>query len=610
MVVLKKKRNLGLQRRIMIYAAVGLGILFTAWGLISRSSVDQISDLLLEERLTTAQSVSAAFSGELHHMRNDLAEDLENIYSTGSDAQQVTADAFTHLAAVDEFTYFGIQGLAIIGNNGGVVALAPQGFVPNQPQDISPGNVWPIDPFTTFIATNDSVTIVVSVPIIDEDGVAAGSAHAFVKAVGSAVPLVGFLPLDETLVSDQSGSEYHLEVVNQEGTSILGIGPKLHDAVGKTSTHWSLVEDVVLQGSQAVVSGGGENEVTALAVVPIIGTKMYLLAMREDDVSISAPARLQDLFILIGILGFAGAMLVVAVTTRRVVRPTSELTIAAKRMAMGDLTSPVTVWAEDEIGQLAESIESMRVQLAQASDQAARSNQKLEVNVAERTEQLKLALGQVISAQEAERKRIARDLHDDLAQDLIILTRKLEVARQHLNGDLLESNELDELIMLARTSLDSTRHISRALRPSVLDDLGLGPALNWAASELTKRSGIVVELDIASSDLNLSDEESLLLFRIAQEAFANIDRHSKASRAALSLNQSHGMTRMQIKDNGQGFELPVSMHELALSGHLGIIGMLERVELAGGTLTINSKRGGSLDQFNTTATALVPANSI
>ena len=599
----------------MIYAAVGLGILFTSWGVISRSSIDQVSDLLIKERLATAQSVSAAFSGELHHMRNDLAEDVEDVFSTGSNAQQITADSFNHLAAVDEFTYFEIEGLAVIGESGGVLALAPQGFAPDQPQGLESDNVWPIDPFTTFIATNDSVTIVVSVPIVDEQGDSAGSAHAFIKAVGSDIPLVGFLPAGESLESETPGSEYHLEVVNERGTSILGIGPNLHDTVGKTTTHWDLVGDVVQRGSQAVVKGSGDNESTALAVVPIIGTKMHLLAMREDDVSISAPARLQDLFILIGIVGFVGAMLVVAVTTRRVVRPTSELTVAAQRMAMGDLESPVSVWAEDEIGQLAESIESMRVQLALASEQAQRSNQELEQIVTERTEQLRGALSQVISAQEAERKRVARDLHDVLAQDMIILTRRLETARHRLENNNLDSDELEELTSLARASLDSTRQISRALRPSVLDDLGLGPALSWAANELTKRSGIEVDLDLSSSDLSVSDlsvsdEETLLLFRAAQEAFANIDRHSKATRASLSLSQNDGMTQMQISDNGQGFEMPASMRELAVRGHLGIIGMLERVQLAGGTLTIDSTRDGSLDRFNTTVTALVPVNSI
>jgi signal transduction histidine kinase len=594
----------------MIYAAVGLGILFTAWGVISRTSIDQVSALLLEERLATAQSVSAAFSGELHHMRNDLAEDLEGISSPDSDSQQIAEDSFTHLKAVDEFTYFEIQGLLVIEETGGIQAVAPESFDVEKAQNITTGDIWPVDPFTTVISTSDSVTIIVSIPILNEAGTKVGSAHAFVNAIGSAVPLVGFLPGEDLDEPDPSGTEYHLEVVNESGITILGIGPNLHDSVGETTTHWNLVSEVVQQGSQAVVKGETDEGETALAVVPIIGTEMYLLAMRENDVSISAPSRLQDLFILIGIVGFAGALLVVAITTRRVVHATSELTVAAQRMAMGDLESPVTVRAQDEIGQLAESIESMRVQLAQASKQALQSNQKLEKNVADRTKQLRRALSQVISAQEAERKRVARDLHDVLAQDMIILTRRLEAARHNLENGELDSNELDELTNLARTSLDSTRELSRALRPSVLDDLGLGPALSWAATELTKKSGIEVEVELPQAELQLSDEQTLLLFRAAQEAFANIYRHSEATRASISLSQTDNTVRMQIRDNGQGFEMPESMRELAKQGHLGIIGMLERVELTGGDFAIDSTRNGSPDQFNTTVTAVLRVEPI
>jgi signal transduction histidine kinase len=593
----------------MIYAAVGLGILFTSWGVISRTSIDQVSALLLEERLATAQSVSAAFSGELHHMRNDLAEDLEDIALPGSDHDQIVQDSFTHLDAVDEFTYFKIKGIIAIDEQGEVNAIAPNSFSFEQVQNVASGDIWPLDPFTTFISHSDSVTIVVSIPIVDSQGNHVGSAHAFIDAIGSASPLVGFLPSDEIQDSTSGSPDYHLEVINENGLTILGIGPDLHDDVGEPTTHWDQVSDVVTIGSQAVVNGEDSDGSTALAVVPIIGTRMYLLAMRENDLSISAPARLQDLFIFIGVIGFAGAMLVVAFTTRRVVRPTSELTIAAERMAGGDLSSPVSVWAQDEIGNLAESIESMRVQLAHASEQSLRSNHELEKNVAVRTEQLRIALGQVISAQEAERKRVARDLHDVIAQEIVILARKLELARLKLESDELESSDLDELIGLARTSLDSTREISRALRPSMIDDLGLIPALSWAANELEKRSGIEVQIDLPATKPDISDEQTLLLFRAAQEAFANIDRHSKATQASISLTQIGKIVQMQIRDNGEGFEMPSSMRELAMNGHLGLIGMLERVELVGGELKIESSKKQSPHRFTTTVTASIPVTS-
>ena len=97
------KYRFGLQRRIMIYTAVGLGLLFVAWGVISRTSIDRVSELLLEERLATAQSVAAAFADELHHMRNDLGEDMELFSATAARAKtgRIAEDSFTHLTTVD-----------------------------------------------------------------------------------------------------------------------------------------------------------------------------------------------------------------------------------------------------------------------------------------------------------------------------------------------------------------------------------------------------------------------------------------------------------------------------------------------------------------------------
>jgi signal transduction histidine kinase len=596
----------------MIYAAVGLGLLFVAWGVISRKGIDQISDLLLEERLATAQSVAAAFAADLRHIRYDLEEDMEIFGVTASDHEvsRIAEESFNHLRGVDEFALFEVIGLVLTRENGSTVARAPASFTDADVERIAPGDTWPLGPYTPSVSDAGEGAIIVKVPIQNRVDNAPATAYAIVGTLSSPDPLVGFLPMgrqDEVAVDSPS---YHLEIIDHNGLSVLGIGPDHYDAVGKITPHWDGVREIVQTGRQEIIRENRHDGVVALAVVPITGSRLYILAMRHDDVAISAPERLQDVFILIGVVGFVGALIVVAISTRRVVRPTSELTAVARRMAMGDLDSPVRVSAQDEIGQLAESIETMRVQLARAREQALRSNQELEQRVAERTEQLRRALGQVISAQEEERKRVARDLHDGLAQEMVILTRRLDSARERLDPDGADQAELKELSDISRASLASIREISRALRPSVLDDLGLIPALSWVASEFKRRSNVEVEQHLPEDSFAVADEPTLILFRAAQEAFANIDRHSGATRASISLTRTNGSIELQICDNGCGFDMASSLQELARRGHLGIIGMLERVELVGGELKIESTRNGTHDQFNTRVTATIPFDPV
>ena len=126
--------------------------------------------------------------------------------------------------------------------------------------------------------------------------------------------------------------------------------------------------------------------------------------------------------------------MVALITTRHVVKPTEQLTGAAERMAGGDLASPISVAAQDEIGQLAESLEEMRQRLRAAYEAVEKTNKELEIRVSERTERLGQVLRQTISAQEDERRRLARELHDETAQTIAALSIALDRARDGLGG--------------------------------------------------------------------------------------------------------------------------------------------------------------------------------
>ena len=147
------------------------------------------------------------------------------------------------------------------------------------------------------------------------------------------------------------------------------------------------------------------------------------------------------------------------------------------------------------------------------------------------------------------------------------------------------------LFMRAIEALEGLRCCAQDLRPRILDDLGLVPALEWMAETGMRNFAIDAHVEILGNERNLSNEMQVLLFRIAQEALSNIRRHSEASKATVKLEFENGNVKMTITDNGKGFELPGNFGDLARVGKLGLAGMEERARLLGGWIRIESKPG-------------------
>lgn len=209
---------------------------------------------------------------------------------------------------------------------------------------------------------------------------------------------------------------------------------------------------------------------------------------------------------------------------------------------------------------------------------------------------------QITRAQEEERKRIARELHDDTAQALTVLSRGLDaliVSPDPLPQSALE--RLEELRRVGEEISKGLRRFSRDLRPSSLDDLGLLPTLEGLASTLTEEDGIEAELKVVGQRRRLSPETELVLFRITQEALNNVKKHSRASKVVTTVEFADGAVQITVHDNGRGFELPSRTSDLAAAGKLGLVGMHERAQLISGSLTVQSKPGKG-----TTVTVRVP----
>ena len=205
---------------------------------------------------------------------------------------------------------------------------------------------------------------------------------------------------------------------------------------------------------------------------------------------------------------------------------------------------------------------------------------------------LQFYLRQVLQAQEEERKRLARELHDDTSQQILLLTHgvdNLASKVERYSPQELRS-ELGKLYELSQQTYQGIKRYAQALRPGILDDLGLEPAIKWLAQEVNNLAGIEVQVRIGAIP-SLAPETQLGLFRIVQEALNNVHRHSGASEASITVECQGDEIKVTISDNGKGFELPQQLSDFAGQGKLGLTGMAERVRLIGGELEVSSQIG-------------------
>jgi len=207
-------------------------------------------------------------------------------------------------------------------------------------------------------------------------------------------------------------------------------------------------------------------------------------------------------------------------------------------------------------------------------------------------ENLRYYLHEVTRAQEEERKRIARELHDDTVQSLVVLARQLDDIGSRARGLTEgERSELEKLRQQTNGVMEGLRRLSQDLRPATLDRLGLIAGLEWLGENVAGHSGIKVEVKARGEERRMGPEAELVLFRIVQEALRNVWRHSGASRAEVGVEFGAGTVRVYVRDDGKGFEVRREMGASAKDGKLGLAGMEERARLLGGRLDVDSKPG-------------------
>lgn len=283
--------------------------------------------------------------------------------------------------------------------------------------------------------------------------------------------------------------------------------------------------------------------------------------------------------VFVSLIGVTAAALLTWVLTR----PILHLVQATQAVGHGDFTLRVQRWADDEIGDLADAFNVMIAALAKADEERAERDQL----------RLQYVNG-VIAAQEDERKRIARELHDSTSQSLTSLLLGLRAL-----GDGCEQSDIrqhaEELRIIAGHTLEEVHALAIQLRPSVLDDLGLPAALERHIADCRRRYSLGIDLAIQGLDGHrLPPQVETALYRIVQEGLTNVARHAQATTASIFIERRDHVVRAIIEDDGQGFD-PDTVNKT--DGHLGLYSIRERAELLGGKLIIESETGKGASLF-------------
>jgi signal transduction histidine kinase len=574
------RSRIGLQQRIMAYVILGLVLIFGSVAFVGLQSIQQATALVYQQRLTLAYTISSTLMSDFRQVDGDAREEQFGLASPdAAERTQATNRLLSHFNHVDPFRFFSVTGLWVLSADGDVLAAAG-----------SP--MPPMDTINTDMFLAGDFQVVPPFDPTDRNAFGAIVGHLsgnvlVVVHAQAANSTRDFQPAPDAL---QGVDGYHLEVVGRDGRVALGIGND--ERPGDMSYHFPMIQPLMGRREAATIlhqPGAGDTfEPHVMAVVPVSGTAFYLVLEQPADVALALPIQLEHWLVVLTLIGFLAALALAWITTRHVVRPTQQLTAAALRMAGGDLESPVRITAEDEVGRLARSLESMRQQLRSAYQQLAGANRVLEAQVRERTAQLSRVLQKIISAQEDERARLARELHDETAQTLGALTIALDRARDELDGAHPQTVEqLAEARVMAASLLEETRRIILDLRPLALDDLGLAPAIRWYAESHLDEQGIKTVVEVDQPTRRLPKHVEVSVFRVVQEAANNIVKHARARHVRIRLICRERLAKVVVADDGQGFDTASAPPARSV----GLAGMQERVRLLNGCMRIRSQPG-------------------
>lgn len=435
--------------------------------------------------------------------------------------------------------------------------------------------------------------IFVLVPLRDKDGnpigIAGGEIDPTSPFFSSILTLEGF------------GDERYIDITDSNGVIIAS---SKRARILSTSDHNNFIKKSILKKKEEIATCHechSENMKTN-NLITLVPSKIapWAVVLKEKEESVfSTVTELKKTFFTLGIL-FTGLSLIITIgVSRSIVNPIQNLIKITERIADGELSHPVPIYGDDEIGALSRSFDKMRRRLLEYTENIKKYNLELERLVMERTlrvmeskQRIQNLLKKIITSQEEERKRISRELHDETLQDLSAILMRVDMCKLYPQN--ITEEKIEEVRRITLKAIDGIFNIIQNMRPSILDDLGLESAIRWLLSTHLEGKDIdyYVNIDESIKDMRFSPELEITIFRIIQEAISNIAKHSNARNAFINLKLTEKNLLVEIEDDGDGFDIYSVFNEAARFNRtgrgLGLLGMKERASLIGGKLRICS----------------------
>ena len=528
-------------------------LLLVAFGSVTLHERDMRA-LVGERDERAVQSAAAAIESELHHRAAIIS-----LLSNSIEETPVNSDLISDFDG----------GLAYFDSNGGLIKNSPPtglwDWVAQNEQTLTFAS--PAHPST---ALSTSPEAVFSSPFLDPT-----SKHFFVivsvySASRDMIVAGAFTPASlasETLSATYPASSHATIFLMDSSRRLLFVSGTLAPE-SLPADHPGVAEALRGESGTLYTKMSHTEHVVAYSPIPLTG--WALITEEEWGHVISPSLQATQMAPLVFIPVFILALIALWFGAKQIVQPLQKLESKATALAWGDFDS-----IKESVGGILE-VQHLQKELTEMSRKVQAAQEGLHDYI-----------GAITSAQEDERLRLARELHDETIQSVIALKQRIQLAETSVK-DQRGKQSLQELGNLAEQTIENLRRIIRALRPIYLEDLGLVTALEMLARE-TKN--VQVDFSRTGSEQRLQHDVELALYRIAQEALSNVVRHANASSATLNINFSEHEINLVISDDGIGFVMPASPTDFAPSGHFGLLGMRERSELIGGRLEVKSEAG-------------------
>ncbi len=597
--------NIGLRTKMAVLVVIGIISLVSLFAYLGTAAQSENIERTLHERVVLAQAAASHVDYVLSAIQNDLTDvaSKEN-WNDPANAAAALHDVYRRLN-------FFASHVMLLSRDGHIIAEYPSLSSPTALENLAQVSaVLGGQPFAVARYQRSPVgsfpVALAAVPIRDTTGEIVGALAIDIDLAGPNVDIFAHpIGLGET---------GYMDLIDRSGVILASTRP---ERIGQESDHGQSLMGLIRDHRQAV-SACHDCHTSAEQVSPVAEVLAFApldrvewgVAIRQSEAEVFATPRLLQLrvFVLM-LISIAGALVLVYATTRNVIWPIRGLTAATRRIAAGDLTTPILVYGQDEIAELAHSFDAMRARLNTSIAETHALNRELDARVRERTAELEKALAEnaklyaevqrkdelhrkllyrTISAQEEERKRISRELHDETAQ----LLTGLGYALDNAEADAPEETQqaLERMHTLTDTALDGIHRIISDLRPSMLDHLGFISALRWYAETRFEGLGIQFSIREIGDTQRLPAPIETAVFRVVQEAINNIAQHSHADHASFVFQFADDCVEARIADDGNGFD-PAGITTGDSHWGMGLMGMEERMSAIGGTFRLRSSPG-------------------